>query len=222
MNMKVLHSRTLQLALFFLLAATLPAVAQDNQQGQQQKPQPHAGQQQGRPQHGGQKPETKPAPNHGTRPQPNRPNPGNNRPAQPSRPNPGNNRPSHPPRPNPGGNRPNPSPRPPSHRPPAHRPPQWGRPPAHRGSYRFRSNDRAYLLRYYGSRGRVIQGGSRPVVVVGGYFPYAYINYLSPLPADLYGYVPPPPPGYQIGYCDGYVVVYDPLTFYIVAVIDLW
>lgn len=77
--------------------------------------------------------------------------------------------------------------RPSANRARGHRPAQWGRPPAHRSSYHFRSDDRAHLLRYYGSRGRVIQGGSRPVVVVGGYFPYAYIDYLSPLPADLYG-----------------------------------
>lgn len=68
---------------------------------------------------------------------------------------------------------------------------------------------------------RAINRANRPVFRVGGYFPYAYIGYLSPLPQGLYGELPPPPPGYQMGYYDGYVVVYDPVTFYIAAVIDL-
>jgi hypothetical protein len=56
---------------------------------------------------------------------------------------------------------------------------------------------------------------------VGGYFPYGDIGYLSALPPDLYGQLPPPPPGYRVGYYDGYVVVYDPLTYFIASVIDL-
>lgn len=101
------------------------------------------------------------------------------------------------------------------------RPAQWGRPPAHRGSYRFRSNDRSRLHSYYMSRLRAINRANRPVFRVGGYFPYAYIGYISPLPPDLYGTLPPPPPGYQIGYYDGYVVIYDPVTYFIASVIDL-
>jgi hypothetical protein len=34
-------------------------------------------------------------------------------------------------------------------------------------------------------------------------------------------FLPPPPPGYTMGYFNGYVVVYDPVSFYIVNVIDL-
>lgn len=56
---------------------------------------------------------------------------------------------------------------------------------------------------------------------MGGFFPYAYIGYLTPVPATVYGYLPPPPPGYQVAYYQGYVVVYDPVTYYIVNVIDL-
>ncbi|MGH9586746.1 MAG: hypothetical protein ACRD3F_07310 [Acidobacteriaceae bacterium] len=101
------------------------------------------------------------------------------------------------------------------------RPAQWGRPPARRGSYSFRSNDRARLHSYYMSRMRAINRANRPVFRVGGYFPYVDIEYLSPLPPDLYGTLPPPPPGYQMGYYDGYVIVFDPVTGYIVSVIDL-
>jgi hypothetical protein len=59
------------------------------------------------------------------------------------------------------------------------------------------------------------------VFTVGGFFPFADIGYLTPVPPAVYGYIPPPPPGYQVGYWDGYVVVYDPLTYFIANVIDL-
>jgi len=41
------------------------------------------------------------------------------------------------------------------------------------------------------------------------------------LPPNIYGYLPPPPPGYSMGYFDGYVVVYDPVSYFIANVIDL-
>jgi hypothetical protein len=101
------------------------------------------------------------------------------------------------------------------------RPPQWGRPPASRPPYSWRPGDQAWLRNRYRNRLGYINRTRRPVFVVGGYFPYADIGYLSPLPADVYGYLPPPPPGYQMGYWDGYVVVYDPITYFIANVIDL-
>ncbi|MGH9597623.1 MAG: hypothetical protein ACRD3K_12580 [Edaphobacter sp.] len=63
--------------------------------------------------------------------------------------------------------------------------------------------------------------GSRPEFEIGGFFPYAFIPYITPAPPQVYAYLPPPPPGYQIGYYQGYVVVYDPVTYYIANVIDL-
>ena len=57
--------------------------------------------------------------------------------------------------------------------------------------------------------------------IVGGYFPYSYIQYVTPLPPPVIGYLPPPPPGYRMGYYQGYVVVYDPTTYFILNVIDL-
>jgi hypothetical protein len=188
-------------------------------------------------------PQTRPAPGNGARPQPDKGRPGggnNDRPQiQPVRPNPGNPPPRpnpgkpNPPRPNPPGNnrppaRPNPG-RPPTRpqpgRPGGHkpgpRPPQWGHRPPNRPSYGFRPNDRSYLHRYYLSRLGLINRGFRVHIVVGGFFPYADIPYITPLPADVYASLPPPPPGYDMGYYEGYVVVYDPFTFYIADVIDL-
>jgi len=181
------------------------------------KPNPGGGN--NRPNPGGQKPGNPQI-------QPVRPNPGNgnNRP-QPGRPNPG--KPTiQPVRPNPGGgNRPNPprpNPRPPV-RPPNRpgRPPSWGRPPASRPTYGWRPNDRAWLHRYYARSLLSINLSNRPVFSVGGFFPYAYIPYITPVPPAVYSYLPPPPPGYEMGYYDGYVMVYDPVTYFIANVIDL-
>jgi len=178
-----------------------------------------------------QSPQTRPAPGGGS-PGGNRPGGGNgNRPSkpnpggpqiQPVRPNPGGGNRPQPPRPNPG-NRPRP-PRPnPGTRPPVRpgRPPQWGRPPASRPSYGWRPGDRAWLHRYYARNLAYINLANRPRFTIGGFFPFAYIPYLTPVPAPVYSYLPPPPPGYSMGYYDGYVVVYDPVTYFIANVIDL-
>jgi hypothetical protein len=218
--------RTMRGVLFCLLASAVTVVAQNNQQQSKQRPAGNTSKPAQRPQQG-QKPVTKPNPGNGQRPQPSKPGqqPGN------GRPNPGNGnvrpQPSHPKpeqpisRPNPGRPNPGPTPRPPAPRPPTSRPPQWGRPPAHRPPYHFRPNDWAYLHRYYSRNLVYINRSRRPVFVIGGYFPYADIRYITPLPPTVYGYLPPPPPGYQMGYYQGYVVVYDPVTYFIVNVIDL-
>ncbi len=189
----------------------------------QTRPAP-GGQQGGRPQVGGGSGGGRPTPGRGgNRPNPSTPNP--ERP-NPGRPNPGNgdNRPG---RPNPGGgnNRPQPG-RPgngsrPPNRPGPGRPPQWGRPPANRPSYHFRPHDRSYLHRYYMHALLGINRANRPHFVIGGFFPYGSIPYITPLPPHVCGYLPTPPPGYQMGYYDGYVVIYDPLTYFIANVVDL-
>jgi hypothetical protein len=45
---------------------------------------------------------------------------------------------------------------------------------------------------------------------------------LQPIPPDLMIYPPPVPPGYEVGYYDGYCLLYDPGTLRIVSVIDLY
>jgi hypothetical protein len=71
------------------------------------------------------------------------------------------------------------------------------------------------------SRFGAINRARRPHFVVGGFFPYGDIPYISPIPGTLYGQLPPAPPGYSMGYYDGYVVVYDPVSYFIANVIDL-
>lgn len=221
--------RILRAALLGSLIATLPAVAQNGPPAQSRpapggRPggSPGGGAPGGRPQQppnqgrpGGSPGQGRPGgtPNQG---RPGGP-PNQGRPGGPQiqpHPNPG-----QPGRPQPG--RPQPGPRPPNTRPPQHRPPQWGRPPAKRPTWGYRPGDRDYFRRYYGPRLGYVNRARRPVFVVGGFIPFGDLGYFSPLPPSLYGYLPPIPPGYQVSYWDGYVVVYDPMTGYILSVMDL-
>jgi hypothetical protein len=45
---------------------------------------------------------------------------------------------------------------------------------------------------------------------------------MVPIPPSLIAYLPPIPAGYQIGYYDGYAIVYDPYTGMILSIIDLF
>jgi hypothetical protein len=224
-------ARLLVLCVFSLTYTAFP----QDQKGPQTRPAP-GGQQGGRPGGGGgNRPGgggDRPGQGNGNRPNPGNPGGGGNRPSPGgpgnggNRPNPGggNNRPN-PGRPNPGGgnnrppSRPNPGNRPPN-RPSPGRPPQWGRPPANRPSYHF-GNSRSYLRRYYGRNLGYINRANRPRFAIGGFFPFAFIPFLTPVPVTIYGQVPPPPPGYAMGYYDGYVVVYDPASYFIADVVDL-
>ncbi len=44
---------------------------------------------------------------------------------------------------------------------------------------------------------------------------------LKSVPSSYYRTLPPPPPGYRLGYYDGYVVAYNPTTQIIADVLDL-
>ena len=82
-------------------------------------------------------------------------------------------------------------------------------------------NDRDYLRRYYYRNLGYINRGHRPIFIIGGYIPYGYRGYFTPLPPHLIGYFPPPPPGYVFGYFQGYVVLYNPATYSILNFVDL-
>jgi hypothetical protein len=77
------------------------------------------------------------------------------------------------------------------------------------------------MRRYYARNLGYINRGRRPHFVIGGYIPLGSRGYFRPVPAPLLGYLPPVPPGYLVGYYDGYCVVYDPVTFAIVSFVDL-
>lgn len=214
--------RMVRQAFLCCLIAGLPALSQSPQDRGQDRNQNRS-----------QGPGTRPSPNNpkdrrgpdngrsGGRPTPNRPSngsPSNDRQTNDRRPD---NRPSAP-RPDANNGRPRPQPSRPNPPQRPNRPPQWGRPPHTRPSYAFRPNDRDSLRRYYANRLRYINRARRPVFRIGGYFPVGDIGYLSAVPASIYGTLPPPPPGYRMGYFDGYVVVYDPVTYFIANLVDLF
>lgn len=164
-------------------------------------------------------------PPRGSRPNapPGKPGPHPEPPAAPPRP------PAHstPPRPAPG-TPPRPPVRPgrPHAGPPSHpgQPPYVGHGPSAghpRPGYYFGPRDRDRVRRYYARDFGYINRARRPHFVIGAYIPFGYRSYLRPIPPPIFAYLPPPPPGYALGYFDGYVVVYDPTTFAILSVIDL-
>ena len=57
---------------------------------------------------------------------------------------------------------------------------------------------------------------------IGGYFPRIFLDRIQPIPQGLMVDLPPVPPGFEIGYYDGYCLVYDPYSLEIVNMIDLY
>jgi hypothetical protein len=78
------------------------------------------------------------------------------------------------------------------------------------------------LHRYYGPRMGGINRYRRPHFYAGGFFPQIWVGNIQPIPPELLMYMPPVPPGYAVGYYDGYCIVYDPNSLYILSVIDLF
>src|SRR5207248_3743221 len=85
--------------------------------------------------------------------------------------------------------------------------------------YHFRTEDQTRLREHY----RVnfhdrdhIDIAHRPHFVAGGRLPADWKVRMHPVPEVVYHEFPPIPTGLQIGYLDGYAVVYDPLTMEIV------
>jgi hypothetical protein len=87
--------------------------------------------------------------------------------------------------------------------------------------YSFRSEDKGKLRAHYQAQFGSIDRAHRPHFSSGAYFPNEYVTYIEPVPVDVIGLLPAIPEGYVAGYWDGYCFIYDPSTFYIVAVIDL-
>jgi hypothetical protein len=113
---------------------------------------------------------------------------------------------------------PRPTPGRPGYRPPRPGPGRPGGPPP---PYAWRPGDRDRMARYYRRNFGYINRGRRPIFTIGGFIPFGDRSYFRPVPPGLYGYMPPPPPGYVMGYFDGYVVVYDPVSFTILSTMDL-
>ena len=93
-------------------------------------------------------------------------------------------------------------------------------PPGQAKKY-FRDADRGYFYSHYRDDAERWRGHRRPEFVPGRVIVSGYA--VRPVPrAYLEGVVvSPPPPGYQYGYCRGYVVVYSPATRMVADVLDL-
>lgn len=85
--------------------------------------------------------------------------------------------------------------------------------------WRFRQEDRDQFYSHYQRDADHWRGKRRPRFVRGEAIPSGYV--VQPVPQAYWRDVPPPPPGYQYGYSDGYVVAYDPTTRVIADVLDL-
>lgn len=87
------------------------------------------------------------------------------------------------------------------------------------GDWRFQNNDRDRFYSHYRRDADHWRGRRRPVFVPGQAYPSSYR--IQPVPRGYWQGGPPPPPGYQYGYYDGYVVAYNPTTRIIADVLDL-
>ena len=87
--------------------------------------------------------------------------------------------------------------------------------------YSFRSQDTSTLRQHYQTQIRSIDPASRPRIAQYTYIMPEYVTYIEPCPQDVLYLLPPPPVGFVIGFWDGYIIVYDPGTFYIGTVLDL-
>src|SRR5438270_3721314 len=93
-------------------------------------------------------------------------------------------------------------------------------PPGQAKKY-FRDTDRDYFYSHYREDAERWRGHRRPVFVPGRSIVSYYV--VRPVPRTyLEGVViSAPPPGYEYGYCRGYVVVYNPTTRMVADVMDL-
>lgn len=89
--------------------------------------------------------------------------------------------------------------------------------------YRFRNEDRDRFSGHYKKDIRQYQTypDRRHHIRAGEKLPGDYRSRLRPVPRSYYRSVAPPPPGYQFGYYDGYVVAYNPVTQIVADVLDL-
>jgi hypothetical protein len=69
---------------------------------------------------------------------------------------------------------------------------------------------------------RRIDRVERPYLSVGSYLWPQDLDRMERIPQELMAYLPPVPPGYAMGYYDGYCLVYDPYSLVIVGMIDLY
>ncbi len=91
--------------------------------------------------------------------------------------------------------------------------------------YHFREGDAKKLREHYHANFRGndrIEASHRARFVVGGKLPGDWKVRIHHVPEVVLRDMPAVPAGLEIGYLDGYAVVYDPVTLDIVEVLDVW
>jgi Ni/Co efflux regulator RcnB len=95
-----------------------------------------------------------------------------------------------------------------------------GRGPQGRPDFHFDQSRRDQFAQHYRNDAmRWRNNRRRPAFRPGYAIPRSYA--IRPVPRSYWAGMQPPPPGYQYGYYDGYVVAYDPTTRIIADVMDL-
>ncbi len=87
--------------------------------------------------------------------------------------------------------------------------------------YHFKGDAKTKLRSSYHDISRVNRN-QRVTITREQVLPVEVRSEIEPVPADVVSYLGPPPAGYMFGFVDGYCVVYDPTTFYVIEVIDLF
>jgi Ni/Co efflux regulator RcnB len=88
-------------------------------------------------------------------------------------------------------------------------------------SYHFRTQDKAHLQPHYRAMNVKVDTAHRWAWHRGVNLPSGWHDNIQPLPQADIALLPPPPPGYLIGYYDGWAVVYDPNTGVVLDAIDV-
>lgn len=88
-------------------------------------------------------------------------------------------------------------------------------------AYALEQQDRARLKHHYQRVLGRVDRAHRPHFEPGNLIPVLYRPYITPAPLSLRRHLPPLPPGYVMGYYQGYSIVYDPTTFAIITLVDL-
>lgn len=91
-------------------------------------------------------------------------------------------------------------------------------PPGQAKKY-FRDQDRDRFYGYYREDVDRWRGRRRYAFAPGQYIPRTYV--VRVVPQTYWVGVAPPPRGYRYGYCEGYVVAYNPATRMVADVLDL-
>jgi hypothetical protein len=86
--------------------------------------------------------------------------------------------------------------------------------------YHFKGDEKVKLRSSYKGIDRVNRS-QRVTIVRQQVLPVEVQTRIEPVPVEVAGYLPPAPEGFAIGFLDGYCVVYDPNTFFVLEVLDL-